>query len=252
MNKRKIIALWLAGGLFLISILVFVLGPVLFASVIYPLPAKHRVSIARWVPQYCGHVPDAHHLLSALIFAESTWRENAVSSAGAVGLTQFMPATATGVARRLGVSPFSPNDLMRDTDLSIRFGAYYLCTRISNYNGDINKALIAYNGGGGAVIAFERGFPFRGTVAYSNKVQSVARAYKAIYGDWWKDINLNALPAGGGSAQPVGNPAAFAGPRISLLNFSLVDFWQGLLFTQRETAGDDQINELWQDLLPGA
>lgn len=254
MTKRKKIFWWSIIGLGSVALAVFLLGPVLFASIVYPLPHKHRPSIARWVPQYCQHVPDAHHLLSALIFAESSWREGARSSAGAVGLTQFMPSTASAVARRLGVSPFTPNDLFTDTDTAIRFGAYYLCTRISNYRGDINKALIAYNGGGGAVIAFERGTPFRGTIAYSNRVQSVARAYRAIYGDWWVGLDLTPVPPARRAPippreVPIGDPAAFAGPRVDLLNFSIIDFWQGLLFAQREPDSDGQLHNFWQDLL---
>jgi len=49
-------------------------------------------------------------LLAAQIHAESAWRADAVSPAGAQGLTQFMRATAADVARRYGSGPANPFD----------------------------------------------------------------------------------------------------------------------------------------------
>lgn len=263
MNVRR--RWYLILGLFLVvgSLLAFLLGPLLFASVLYPLPDKYRPSIAKWVPEYCSAVPDAHHLLPALIYTESTWKETARSSVGAVGMTQFMPATATAVAKRLGVSPFTPSDLSKDSDLSIRFGAYYLCTRIGDYRGDVGKALIAYNGGGGAVMAFERGYPVKGTVAYRDKILAISRVYKSSYGEWWKAPNLGI----GGSPTPTSEPtssgtASFnVTPKTSFLGTPILDFWKGLLSDPVknntgavETSGtnqDSSLNSFWQNLLPG-
>jgi hypothetical protein len=181
----------------------------------------------------------------------------AQSNMGAVGLTQFIPSTANAVARRLGVSPFTPSDLTRDSDLSIRFGAYYLCQRIADYRGDVGKALIAYNGGGGAVMAFERGYPVKGTVGYRDKILAISRVYKSSYGEWWKNKDLAS------TVSSSSNSTEFSvTPRSSgLLNVPIIDFWKGLLSSPQQSeqsktapsSGTDtgQLNNFWQNLLPG-
>jgi hypothetical protein len=261
MAARSKIFLWLLGIIVAIGLIVFLLGPVLFASVLYPLPEQYRPAIAKWVPEYCQAVPDAHHLLSALIYTESTWHANARSGAGAVGLTQFIPSTANSVAKRLGVSPFTPSDLINNPEMAIRFGASYLCGRIGDYHGDVGKALIAYNGGGGAVIAFERGYPIRGTVAYRDKILSISRVYKSSYGEWWKNTNYTSAGTGTGDA---GTSKSFdVTPKVTnFLNTPIMDFWKGLLSNTpatestgtASTSSDNngQLNNFWQNLLPGS
>lgn len=75
-------------------------------------------------------------LIEALVWQESRWRSNAVSSAGARGLTQLMP----GTARELGVDP-------RDPFANLEGGARYLREQIDRFDGNIEKALAAYNAG---------------------------------------------------------------------------------------------------------
>lgn len=258
MNVRRRWWLIISGIIVAAAAIAFILGPVLFASVLYPLPDQYRPSIAKWVPQYCPSVPDAQHLLSALIYTESTWNAKAQSGAGAKGLTQFISSTANAVARQLGVSPFSPNDLINDPDLAIRFGAYYFCTRLDDYGGDVFKTLISYNGGGGAVIAYEQGRPISGTVAYANKIISISRVYKSSYGSWWENADYTSSVAASGdtkSFQVIPNISGF-------LNTPILDFWRGLLSNPATTApeatatatpasNNGNLNNFWQNLLPG-
>jgi soluble lytic murein transglycosylase-like protein len=76
-----------------------------------------------------------------LVTAESAWNPNAVSSAGAIGLTQLMPATAA----QLGVSnPYDPWQ-------NLVGGATYLASLLNQFGGDYWKALAAYNAGPGNV-----------------------------------------------------------------------------------------------------
>jgi len=79
-------------------------------------------------------------LLEALIWQESRGNAAAVSRAGAVGLTQLMPATA----RQLGVDP-------RDPAQNMAGGAAYLRQQLNHFNGNLEKALAAYNAGPGRV-----------------------------------------------------------------------------------------------------
>lgn len=80
-------------------------------------------------------------LIEALVWQESRWRANAVSPAGARGLAQLMP----GTARDLGVDPDDPF-------ANLEGGARYLRQQLDRFEGDLEKALAAYNAGPGRVI----------------------------------------------------------------------------------------------------
>ncbi|TRD12805.1 lytic transglycosylase domain-containing protein [Erythrobacter insulae] len=79
-------------------------------------------------------------LLEALVWQESRWRETALSPAGARGLAQLMP----GTARYLGVDPDDP-------EANLEGGARYLREQLNRFDGDLEKALAAYNAGPGRV-----------------------------------------------------------------------------------------------------
>ena len=79
-------------------------------------------------------------LLAALVWQESRWNTKAVSRKGAVGLTQLMP----GTARDLGVDPTDPL-------ANLLGGARYLRQLLDQFDGDVEKALAAYNAGPGRV-----------------------------------------------------------------------------------------------------
>ena len=79
-------------------------------------------------------------LAVAVANQESGGNQNAVSSAGAIGIFQLMPGTAAG----LGVKP-------RDAMQNIQGGIAYLSQMLSAFGGDVAKALGAYNWGPGAV-----------------------------------------------------------------------------------------------------
>lgn len=80
-------------------------------------------------------------LIEALVWQESRWRETAVSPVGARGLAQLMP----GTARELGVDPDDPF-------ANLEGGARYLREQLDRFDGDLEKALAAYNAGPGRVI----------------------------------------------------------------------------------------------------
>jgi soluble lytic murein transglycosylase-like protein len=107
-------------------------------------------------------------LLAGLVKQESGFNPNAGSSAGARGLTQLMPGTASG----LGVAN------ILDPVQNLNGGAKYLKQQLDTFGGDVTKALAAYNAGPGAVQRFGGVPPYSETQNYVRIVQANAAAYR--------------------------------------------------------------------------
>lgn len=107
-------------------------------------------------------------IVRAIIHAESAYRYNAVSRAGAQGLMQLMPATA----RRFGVSnSFDPAQ-------NIRGGVQYLAWLLKRFNGDLTLAAAGYNAGEGAVDRHGGVPPYSETRRYVQRVAMLADRYR--------------------------------------------------------------------------
>lgn len=97
------------------------------------------VTLARTAAMKAGYPPD---LFVRQIQVESGFNPRAVSPAGAIGIAQFMPATAQG----LGIDPWNPQDALMGA-------ARLMASYTRQYQGDYAKALAAYNAGTGGVAA---------------------------------------------------------------------------------------------------
>ncbi|WP_245636886.1 lytic transglycosylase domain-containing protein [Azospirillum thiophilum] len=131
-------------------------------------------------------------LVLAMISVESRFRPDAVSPKNAAGLMQLIPATA----QRFGVvDVFDPED-------NIRGGMRYLRWLLDNFQGDVTKAVAAYNAGEGAVEQHGGVPPYQETRDYVRRI-------RAAYPQDWLPFNTPY-----DSGQPAGSrPAASRTPQ---------------------------------------
>jgi soluble lytic murein transglycosylase-like protein len=99
-------------------------------------------------------------LLASVVQAESAGNARAVSSAGARGLMQLMPATAALLGVRDSFAP----------DQNISGGTAYLDQLLTRYHDDITLAVAAYNAGPAAVDRYHGIPPYAETRAYVARV----------------------------------------------------------------------------------
>ncbi|HEY1742341.1 MAG TPA: lytic transglycosylase domain-containing protein [Granulicella sp.] len=135
-----------------------------------PAPATvsqmHAIPTAAEMHDLLARAGAAHdidvELLASVIKAESNFRVDAVSRAGARGLMQLMPSTA----HDLGVQ-----DVTR-ADQNIAGGTAYLDSLLKLYKDNLALALAAYNAGPAAVAKYHGIPPYRETRAYVSRVMN--------------------------------------------------------------------------------
>jgi soluble lytic murein transglycosylase len=136
-------------------------------------------------------------LLNAVMREESGFRPRALSTAGARGLTQIMPATGERLAESLGLPDFQPDDLFTPAS-NLLLGAHYLEELVERFDGRISAAVASYNAGPGIVarwiekrpseeddewveaIPYDP-IPYDQTRKYVKRVLRSQQAYRVLY-----------------------------------------------------------------------
>jgi hypothetical protein len=109
-------------------------------------------------------------VVRAIIHAESAFRPNARSHAGAQGLMQLIPATAA----RFGVSD------AYDPKQNIAGGVQYLAWLTKRFGGDLTLIAAGYNAGEGAVDKYGGVPPYKETQRYVQRVGQLAERYRGV------------------------------------------------------------------------
>jgi hypothetical protein len=120
------------------------------------MPSHDPRTMVRDAARRSGLPPE---FVESVAQVESGFRPDAISPKGALGVMQLMP----GTARTLGADP-------HDTAQNIDAGTRLLRDLLVKYDGDVVKALAAYNAGEGAVAKYQGMPPYNETRWYVKKV----------------------------------------------------------------------------------
>jgi soluble lytic murein transglycosylase-like protein len=145
-------------------------------ALVAPRPSEASAEIPSG---YLPFIVEASHaygipteLIHAVISVESNYNPSAVSTKGARGLMQLMPATAKRFGARNSLDPRQ----------NILGGSQYLRWLLDYFNADLELTLAAYNAGEGAVVQAGRKIPkFVETERYVPKVMRIySRALRGV------------------------------------------------------------------------
>ena len=175
-----------------ILILIFVVIIVINIKSIFKsfYPIKYENQIVKYSQRY--NVDPC--LVAAVIRAESNFDGKAVSQKGAYGLMQIMPDTALWVAENMKLKDFDVERLY-ESEINIAMGCWYINNLNTEFNGNIDLVLAAYNGGRGNVQKWLKNkeyssdgktlnvIPFGETDKYVKKVKTNYNIYLKLYGD---------------------------------------------------------------------
>jgi len=163
----------------------FLRGPSFWQRWYYPLPQEYIEAI-----QVSADRHDVNpYLIAAIIDAESDWRPEIVSEAGAIGLMQVLPETAKELSREgLVDDRYDPGQLA-DPEVNIEFGAAYLRLLVERYH-EVETAVAAYNAGIGNVDDWvEPGGDIRDRIEFPETRHYVLRVSRA------RDVYVKLYPS---------------------------------------------------------
>ena len=130
-------------------------------------------------------------LMLSIIREESYFNANAKSPVGAMGLMQLMPSTANEIAEKVGYSLLNKN-LLYDPKVNIKLGTLYFAYIKSLLSGKNQLAVLAYNGGFGAVKKWQKTIDNEN---FENFIENIPYSetqnyYKKVYRTYWNYLRI--------------------------------------------------------------
>jgi peptidoglycan lytic transglycosylase len=186
LKRKHLIA---AGVLLVVAICLVAVGIQMVRSTIFP--PQYRPLVYSSADKYRLDPM----LVASVIFVESRYRPDAVSSKKAVGLMQIMEGTAVEMAADGGTIDFKL-EMLTEPRINLDFGCRYLKQLIERFDGDIVLALAGYNAGPGNVrkwlqkaeehhiIASQEiiaRFAFKETADYVKDVGRIRKLYNLLF-----------------------------------------------------------------------
>lgn len=151
-------------------------------------PVEYREAIL----ESCERHNVSPQLVCAIIKCESNWREDVESAAGAVGLMQVMPSTASSLVGLGYVDEAAyPSDNLADPLINIEYGCATLDFLQHQFENE-EEVIAAYNAGVGTVqnwlaapgtSSFKDRISYPETLAYLNRVLDALANYRELYDD---------------------------------------------------------------------
>ncbi len=150
-------------------------------------PIRYEKIVEKYAEEY--DVPEI--VIFSVIKVESKFDANAISSVGAIGLMQMMPATFDWLTGDEHLGEHLSSLLLTDPEVNIRYGTYYLRYLYLKFE-NWDTVFAAYNGGEGNVAKWltdpeysENGIltyiPFEETRNYVTKVNDAIAVYEKLY-----------------------------------------------------------------------
>lgn len=180
LNPRRSTGLWIVLLLLLI-----------FGAYRYVAPLPYRAIV--WKEARANAVNP--YLVAAVIRVESSYRPDAVSAKGAVGLMQLIPSTAQWASQKADKRTIQPQELYNPA-VNIHLGTWYLTQLLKDFNGNQVLGLAAYNAGARNVADWmaegkltassttPENIPFPETKNFVNRVRFYQKVYHALYGSF--------------------------------------------------------------------
>ena len=154
-------------------------------------PLEYSEIVSKYSLEY--GVPES--VIYATIKTESGFDNEAVSSAGAIGLMQMMPSTFEWLASEEHLDEPLTIDDLKDPEISIKYGTYYLAYLGRKFDHNPRTVAAAYNAGEGRVATWLSSheysdmkgnltdIPYKETRSYVKKINDAIDMYKKLYPD---------------------------------------------------------------------
>lgn len=142
---------------------------------------SYKIEYREFIAQQCSDKGIEQAIVYSVIKAESSWKVDAVSAKGAIGLMQLLPSTAQWLAEE-SCEEITSEDLF-NPEINITLGITYLQYLQEKYDGNIDRMIAAYNAGEGNVDKWIKEgvkIQFKETENYLKKVRQNIKIYEKL------------------------------------------------------------------------